>query len=680
MGDRRYFPTSPDHSEAEPSLLETDFITRPADDINTVYDVLTYSSANYGHRMAIGWREVVGVVEEQVTDVDRKDFTENVKQKYFHLSEYKYMSFAKLDLAVSEVARGLLTLGITDKDIINIYAPTSPGWQFIAHACGSISVTIVPTYDTSDEAGLLHTLNDPKCTGIYTESSLLRNVLKVLPKSPEVEYIIFDGEGDQLLIAELTKIRHVKVMSLFELRLIGKSQCKDILEKWRPNPKTTACIMYTSGTTGIPKGVVLRHSQLIAGLGGAYTDLKKHLQEDDRYLAYLPLAHIFEYLMELIMLFSGICVGYGRIGTLIDEYVRNCRGDVAAFKPSILGGVPVVWESIRKGIVSSVNQKTMVERQLFQLTMSIKNSGISGLSAIADKVLANNVKKATGGKLRLGFSGGAILSKQTQKFLNTALVQMIQTYGMTESCGLCCMRPPSPNLSNRGSDGVVTPSVEVELRDVPEMDFLPGSSENSRGEICIRGPSVAREYLNRSDLNENETIFTKDGWFRTGDLGQWNADRTLSVIDRLGNIVKLKSGEYVASGRLVSVYKSCNFVRSICLHIPPDNFPIAIIVPQEKHIRNRLKGKYSNYSVTRLCGDEKVKELVLEECNIEARKNGYKGAALLLAVILTPDEWTSENGFRAASQKIRKDVIIEAFKVQIMDVYDEFEKRKREVE
>lgn len=184
--------------------------------------------------------------------------------------------------------------------------------------------------------------------------------------------------------------------------------------------------MYTSGSTGPPKGVCITHANLIASVGAVYTLIGHHFTVDDTYLAYLPLAHILEYMVELCLFFVGMPTGYGRVKTLTDSSVRNCQGDLCAFRPTLMVGVPAVWETIRKGIVGKINSSGTIKKSVFNGAMAVKKANVPGLSQIADSAVLSNVRAATGGRLRLALSGGAALSRETQEFLTVALVTMLQ--------------------------------------------------------------------------------------------------------------------------------------------------------------------------------------------------------------------------------------------------------------
>ncbi|KAG2005532.1 long-chain-fatty-acid-CoA ligase [Coprinopsis cinerea AmutBmut pab1-1] len=654
------------------TLAKDGLVERPLEGINTVYDIVDYAARTHGSKKALGWREVVKIVEEEkeVTKVvEGKEVKEKKVWKYFELSDYKFHSYIEVKEIVSEIARALVHLGVSDKDIFNVYAQTSPNWQLMAHACASISTTIATAYDTLGVEGLTHSLNEPECVGLFTNAELLPTLYRVLPNTPTVKYIVFDGEPTQKLIDDIHAVREsIQVFSISQLRELGKDKPVEPLEARRPKPDTIACIMYTSGSTGNPKGVIIKHSNLVASVGAVRSLLGHHLSYDDAFLAYLPLAHVLEYIVELIMLFVGVPAGYGRVKTLTDASVRNCQGDISAFKPTIMVGVPAVWETIRKGILAKVHAGGALKKSVFNGAMNAKKKNIPVLASLADSVVLSGVRAATGGRLRLALSGGAAISRETQEFLTTALVTVLQGYGMTETCGMCAILPPE--LMRYDSVGLPVPSAEVKLLDAPDAGYL-STNNPPQGEVCIRGPSVTPGYYKRPDLNSDETVF-KDGWLRTGDIGQWNPDGTLSLIDRLKNLIKLASGEYIALERLEAIYKSCNLVANICVHaVPAAQQPMAIIIPHEAHLRNTLsaKGLDSTAELGVLCARDEVRDLILKECNAVGKKNGFKQPELLQAVVLTPDEWTPESGLVTAAQKIQRAKISKHFREEINAVY-----------
>ncbi|KAG6915925.1 hypothetical protein DXG01_009255 [Tephrocybe rancida] len=646
-------------------------ITQPTEGVDTVYDVLKYSARVHGTYRALGWRDVVRVHEETKAVkkvVSGEEVVEVKTWKFFELSDYKYISFVEFEAMVANVAHALLELGFTSDHVLNIYAQTSVNWQLMAHACSSISTVIATAYDTLGEQGLTHSLNEPGCIAIFTNADLLKTVLKVLPNTPTVKYVFYDGEPSTDLNASLHRpdVQFISILALRELGQ-GRNPPQSLLDSRRPTKDSLACIMYTSGSTGAPKGVCITHGNLIASVGSVIHVFGHHLPPRSTYLAYLPLAHVLEYIVELCALYTGITSGYARPKTLTDASVRGCRGDLAAFRPNIMFGVPAVWETIRKGILAKVAEGGWAKQKAFEAALALKKNGVPILGGIADNIILSKIREATGGQLVFTMNGGAAVSQDTQDFLSWATVPMMQGYGMTESCGMCTLLPPE--LPVAGRVGLPVPSVEIKLLDVPDAGYYSKDTP-PRGEICIRGPSVTKGYYKRPDLNNDESIFTKDGWLRTGDVGQWNEDGTLSLIDRVKNLVKLQSGEYIALERLESVFKSCHLVANLCVHASTEAAqPMAIIIPHEANLRIALGATAQGSSLSDICNDSAVSALILKECNAVARRAGFKSFETLAAVVLTPEEWTPENGLVTPAMKIQRVKIGKVFEQEIKIAY-----------
>ncbi len=297
----------------------------------------------------------------------------------------------------------------------------------VSFACCSIGTPIATAYDSLGESGLQHSLNEPGCPAIFTNADLLPVVQKVAANVPSLRLVIYDGEAKPDLLDKIRSSKEgIKVLSLDEVRAHGKTISTDVLESRKPKPEDTACIMYTSGTTGAPKGVVISHYNLIATVGAVYKHLGQHFKEGDLYLAYLPLAHILEFVIELSFYFVGLTLGFGRVKTLTDQSVRNCVGDIRAYRPNILVGVPAVFEMIRKGIIQRLNAGGKIKKTVFNAALSAKKAHIPGLAQLAEATVLSQVKAATGGRLRIAMCGGAALSHETQEFLHLALVTMLQ--------------------------------------------------------------------------------------------------------------------------------------------------------------------------------------------------------------------------------------------------------------
>jgi long-chain acyl-CoA synthetase len=270
----------------------------------------------------------------------------------------------------------------------------------------------------------------------------------------------------------------------------------------------------------------------------------RYIGPGDGLLTYLPLAHILEFMFENAVLFWGGTMGYGNPRTLADTSVRNCKGDIREFRPTILVGVPAVWESVKKGIAAKVNSSGFVTRSLFWGAMAAKSfllsSGLPG-AGVLDSIVFNKVKDATGGKLRICLNGGGPIAKDTQHFISMAITPMISGYGLTETSAMGALTDPLAWTTD--ALGELEACIEVKLVDFADAGYYT-TNNPQQGEIWIRGPCVAEGYL---DLEkETKEAFTEDGWFMTGDIGEWDSKGQLRIIDRKKNLVKTLNGEYIA--------------------------------------------------------------------------------------------------------------------------------------
>lgn len=688
MPKQASIPTKEDKTIRRSHLSPDALVTQPnlgADhDIQTVYDVFPTLAKRHGDKHAAGYRDVVAVVEEEKEVskiVEGKEVKEKKTWKYFTLSDYKYLSYNELFRRIEEVGSALQHLGLKEGSRVSVYAETSVNWQIAAHGCTRALLPITTAYPTLGVSGLAHSLTEPEVQAVFTNAALLPTLQSVISKGAKeganedkeaggrnVRFIIYDGEcKDQAMLDEFKQVleeRGGQILTFDALRKLGAEHPGNFEKK--PSRDDTFCIMYTSGSTGAPKGVVLSHGNIISSLGGTCKLLTPIVKKEDTFLAFLPLSHILEMLVELTFYTMGIRIGYGGVKTLTDASVRNCVGDLKAYKPSIIVGVPAIFETIRKGIVSKINAASPVARGVFNLAFSLKKN-IPALGGISDAVVFNKVAEATGGRLRIAMNGGSALSKPTQEFLSTALMTVLQGYGLTETCGMASILVPE--FWNYQTVGVPVPSVEIKLQDYPDAGYFNSNKPHPQGEVLLRGGSVFKNYFKRPDLDAES--FTEDGWFKTGDIGQWNADGTLSLIDRIKNLIKLSSGEYIALESLESVYKGANVLNNLCVYANSDcNRPLAIATTHEANLRHFLKGQ-ANISdadsrpLEQLTTDPKVLKEVLKHVNEVGKRNGLKGPETLSGILLDAEEWTPENGLVTAAQKLNRHAIIKKHKKEI---------------
>lgn len=242
-------------------------------------------------------------------------------------------------------------------------------------------------------------------------------------------------------------------------------------------------------------------------------------------------------------------MGYGNPKTISDNSVRNCAGDIREFKPSILVGVPAVWETVKKGIVAKVSKGNMITKNMFWGAMTAKSlmmqhSGVpfTGVStSVVDSVVFSKVKEATGGRLRICLNGGGPIAKDTQRFISMAIAPLISGYGLTETTAMGALTDPLAWTDE--ALGGIPASIEIKLVDFEDAGYF-STNNPPQGEIWIRGGGVTQGYLDNE--KENKEAFTDDGWFKTGDIGEFDKLGQLKIIDRKKNLVKTLNGEYIA--------------------------------------------------------------------------------------------------------------------------------------
>ncbi|KAG0178194.1 long-chain fatty acid-CoA ligase [Apophysomyces sp. BC1034] len=646
-------------------LVEDEGLVRvPSRNVHTLYDVLQNSVKKYGDLPAFGYRNVEGIVEEEkeVTKfVDGIETKQKKVWKFFQLSEYKFITYEEASKRVHAIGAGFVRLGLKEKAKVEIFAGTNMHWLLTAHGLFSQNMMIVTAYETLGEDGLLHSMNETEVEAIFTSAELLPVVSKVASRCPSLRFVVYSGDATPEAVVQAKNGWVRNVLSLDELVQIGLDNPK---EPRCPEPEDLCCIMYTSGSTGNPKGVMLSHKNLVAGVASCTTLIGDYISPDDSMLAYLPLAHVLEFIVENCCIYWGVCLGYASPRTLMDTSVRNCKGDLKEFQPTLMSGVPAVWESIRKGVLAKVNSTSPRAQKLFHTAFTTKawlfERGLP--SPVLDRMVFSKIKEQVGGRLRYAISGGAPLSLETQKFLSITVAPILSGFGMTESCGMCTLS--TPEQYGYGHVGVPMPCCEIKLVDVPDANYL-SANPKPQGEVWVRGPSVTKGYWKREDVTK-ETI-TEDSWLQTGDIAEINEDGTYTIIDRKKNLVKLSNGEYIALEKLESVYKSCLCVSNLCVYA--DSLrprPVALVVPAEATVRKlAIEKGVTEKDWERLCADPTVKKAVLASLLEAGKEAKLKPAESLFDIHLCSEEWTMEAGLLTAAQKLKRQDIVKQFRHQL---------------
>ena len=354
-------------------------------------------------------------------------------------------------------------------------------------------------------------------------------------------------------------------------------------------------------------------------------------------LAYLPLAHIFEMALENLVFSIGGTLGYGNSRTLSDTSVKNCAGDMRELRPTVMVGVPQVWETVKKGVMSKLETASPVAKNLFWGAFNYKtfmSRNKLPFASILDGIVFKKVRDMTGGRLRFTMNGASGIADDTKHFLSLVLAPMLAGYGLTETCAngaLGCPLEYSPNAV-----GPIAAAIEVKLVSIPDMNYSADSTP-PQGEIWMKGMPILSEYWQNPE--ETSKALTEDGWFKTGDIGEFDANGHLKVIDRLKNLVKMQGGEYIALEKLEAVYRGSQTVANVMIHADPEHSrPIAVIFANEKVLAEEAKkigvDEHSMHS------DKKVNSLVLKDMQATGKRAGLSGMEIIAAVVITEEEWT----------------------------------------
>lgn len=512
--------------------------------------------------------------------------------------------------------------GLKFEDKVGILSYNRIEWVEAQHACWAFGFIPVPIYDTFGWENIGYILQHSEVKVIFVISTRLELLLSVLSGSSVTDLVVIDNEEHPFNELNAPNVDNVRIHKFADI-----VKCTDRFSKRPPTPDTPACIMYTSGTTGHPKGCMITHSNFLSTASCFYTSVFT-LGASDSMLSYLPLAHVYEAVIHIVALkiITGCIYFYsGSIPRLIEE--------IKLVKPTVFIGVARVFERISDGIQAKIAQKPLLVRGLFNTAFAIK-SFLSERFRIQHVPILDaafgSIRAAVGGEVRIMISGGAALSPETQNFLRIACnVSFLQGYGLTESTAGTCVQKTTDTAN--GNVGVLLQCTEAKLKSLPDQGYL---ASEWAGELLVRGPSIFKGYF--KDEEGTQRVFD-NGWFKTGDVFRLLPTGQFTVVSRCKDLVKLSQGEYVSLAKLEAVYSSCKYVSQIYIHAGMlSRFLVAIVVLDKEH------PGYDNVS------KEEILRL-LDEKATEAKLNGFER---IKDVYLTTDQFSPQNGLMTPSLKL----------------------------
>jgi long-subunit acyl-CoA synthetase (AMP-forming) len=650
----------------------------PRNGAKTIIECLEKAKDKHGGRKCVGWREVV-----QVHMVDEG----GAKREKIQLkNEYEWMNYHEYWQRVLLLSRGLSQIGLEEKGRLVIYAETQRDWMMSAFAGWFSNCQVVTIYATLGEEGAIHGINETEATMVIADAKLMKVLTKILPKCPSIKQIVTMTPCEPAM-ADKVKAAGITLSSMDEVADTGKTaQFSPKL----PTPEDLAVIMYTSGTTGAPKGVLMTHGNIVAMVAAIEHFGLGALNEKDTILCYLPLAHIMEMAAEICFMSLGCALGFGSPHTLTDTSVKLKRpesvGDAPCLGPTGMVFAPAVLDKVYQGVQNKRSNLSGIGGTLFDwgLINGEKRFGRGGVGANAffNSLVFKKVQALVGGKLKLCITGSAPLSKDIQMFVQTVLgCPVRQGYGLTETCAGSCICMWSDNTHSVGPPTVCT---KIRLADWPEGNYMNSDKDKPeigmrRGEVLIGGPSVSQGYfINSKTPNEELQQKNAEDWitvgeerfFRSGDIGQITDTGCLQIIDRKKDLWKGPNGEYVALTKVEAALKLCEFVDMPMVYGKTGGeFPIALICPQKPRVQDLAKELGVSGDFEQLCQDKKIVDKITEACREQCKKQKLVEFEIPKKVALISELWTPENDMLTAAMKLKRPIIAAKHKEDIDRLY-----------
>ncbi len=471
---------------------------------------------------------------------------------------------------VELAAHGLIDLGIQAGDRVALLSENRPGWALADLATLSVGAWVVPIYTSLPPDEVQYILEDSGARAcVVSTAPQLAKVLEVRDRCPSLSWVIslepVDREEERLLTAR----------QLVERGREARASRPAAVDERRAGiqPEETATILYTSGTTGRPKGVMLSHRNLVTNTIDALESLE--ITPSDLHLSWLPLSHSFERTAGYyIMLHAGVSIAYAESIEKVVDNMREVRATVTL-------GAPRLYEKMYAAVLQSASDagglKKVIAFWARRVAIEYSEAEVGGKGAgpwlklkrgLADRLVFSKIRDRVGGSIRFFVSGSAPLAPVIMKFFYAAGMPILEGYGLTETSPVV-----SVNTFEHMKFGTVgKPIRNVEARIEPDPERPEGD-----GEILIRGPNVMQGYYRLPE--KTAEVITSDGWFRTGDVGIIDAEGFLAITDRKKDLIKTSGGKYIAPQPIENELKTSRFVTQAVVVGNKRKYASVLIVP-----------------------------------------------------------------------------------------------------
>jgi long-chain acyl-CoA synthetase len=562
------------------------------------------------------------------------------------------VTYAEFAGVVDSVRAGLAGLGIGAGDRVGIISANRVEWAAVAYASYGLRAAVVPMYETQREGDWAFVIRDAGVRVLFVSNATVHARVDALSSSlPSLRHIVvFDAPDAGGAIGA----RQAPTFAV----LAAESPL------WpcdRPTPEDVAAVLYTSGTTAEPRGVVLTHGNLVSNITMVF-DLVP-MPERHRTLSFLPWAHAFGHTLEL----HGVIAAGASMA--IAESVDKIVDNLVEVKPTVLLAVPRVFLRVYAGVNRLLATKPRPVRWLAARALALARRRSSGgsltwserlLCRVADGLVFRRVRARVGGRLEFAISGAAALPKEVAEMVDGLGIELYEGYGLTEASPIVSANVPGQR--KLGSVGRPLPGVRVVID-------RASSTDGREGEVVVYGPNVMRGYHDRPE--ETSAVLGSDGGLRTGDVGYLDEDGYLYITGRIKEQYKLANGRYVSPGVLEERLKLSPFIQDVMVHGDGRTHNVALVVPDLDAVRAWAAEARLALAAQpdALLADPRVLEKISTE--IDALSREFRGYERIGGVALLPEGFTLQNGMLTPSLKLKRREIVARWRAEIERLYRE---------
>lgn len=574
----------------------------------------------------------------------------------FGCEQWKSYSWNEFSSCVRTVSNAMLNLGVKVQENVGVFSQNCPQYLFCDYGAWGIRAVTVPFYATSSEQQIQFIINDAKIRFLFVgEQEQYEKAHRVMALCPTLERIIVFDRSVTLSPRDPNALYFDDFLKLgdgfprqTEVEKCAREATFDDL----------ANILYTSGTTGESKGVMLTHGQYHAALEANGKCVNIH--DDDRVLNFLPFAHIFEKAWAVLAVTVGATL-------IVNNDPKRVQQSMRDTNPTCMSAVPRFWEKVYAGVMEKIEKAGSLQQRIFSNALAVgRKYNMEYLSRgkrppLTLRLKYDVINKALFGKVRkeLGLvnanifpTAGAAISAHVEEFVHSIGINMIAGYGLTESLAtVSCDRLGEPY--SVGSVGRIIDGLDVKI--------------SEEGEVLLKGPSIFHGYYNRDDITV--ASFTEDGYFKTGDAG-YIKDGELFLTERIKDLFKTSNGKYIAPQMIETRLLVDKYIDQIAVIADERKFVSALIVPEYRLLEEYAKANGIEYgSMEELCADKRINEMIKERIDTLQQQLAYYEQVKRFTIL--PKPFTMDNGELTNTLKLKRRVVNENYKAAIDKMYEE---------